>query len=124
MCVFGKDFLYLAPKRIGSLCLPKQTETVFCECLDISVLQHTMPLIAVKDIMLSVHLLECIFHVSEMGPTTCRKFVSILMLLVSVETVNIRYINSVMFFVLHILLCLVDVCLLLRCSANAVVEVV
>ncbi|VDP15394.1 unnamed protein product [Soboliphyme baturini] len=69
----NKLLIIRALETIGKLCSNEKNEPLLCEYLDASVLRRVIALAAIKDVMLCVFVLECLYQISEMGPVPCER---------------------------------------------------
>uniref|UniRef100_A0A8R1DHE6 ARID domain-containing protein n=2 Tax=Caenorhabditis japonica TaxID=281687 RepID=A0A8R1DHE6_CAEJA len=71
--VFNKDKLKLVRslEMLTGLCSFEGNESIICEWLNQEIITHIFEVVGVKDIMMCVYTLECLYQISEMGDTAC-----------------------------------------------------
>ncbi|CAP32258.1 Protein CBR-SWSN-7 [Caenorhabditis briggsae] len=72
-CIFSPDKLKLirAMEILTGLCSFEGNETIICDWLKPEIIAHIYEIVGVKDIMMCVYVLECLYQISEMGDTAC-----------------------------------------------------
>uniref|UniRef100_A0A1I7UQZ2 ARID domain-containing protein n=1 Tax=Caenorhabditis tropicalis TaxID=1561998 RepID=A0A1I7UQZ2_9PELO len=71
--IFSMDKLKLirSLEILGSLCGFEGNEAIICDWLRADTISHIFEIVGVKDIMMCVYTLECLYQISEMGDTAC-----------------------------------------------------
>ncbi|CAL2031340.1 unnamed protein product [Caenorhabditis brenneri] len=71
--IFSRDKFKLmrAMEILTGLCGFEGNEAIICDWLKSDTISHIFEIVGVKDIMMCVYTLECLYQISEMGDTAC-----------------------------------------------------